>query len=138
MVYQAKIKAFPPKRARLVDEVEKDPRVLQEQTYLGITKPKWKLRRGNHLRSFKNIEQRTDSGLASYVWDLKKLKRGFNIKWSLIAKSTSYSPSLDICRLCLTEKHLLMQQPHLGTLNVEDEFYAMCRHKTPLLLSKLK
>ena len=118
--------------------MEKDPRVLKEQTYLGRTKPPWKLRRGNHFASFKNIEQRTDSGLSKYVWDLKEMKRGYKIRWSLIAKSSSYSPSQDICRLCLTEKHLLMQQPHLGTLNVEDEFFAACRHKTPLLLSKLK
>ena len=138
IIYQAKIEALPPKRARLEDEVEKDPRVLKVQTYMGRTKPPWKSRRDNHTASFKNIGQRTDSGLSKYVWDLKGLKRGYKINWSLITKSSSYSPTLDICRLCLTEKHLLMQKPHLGTLNVEDEFYAACRHKTPLLLSKLK
>ena len=138
IIYQAKIEALPPKRARLENEVEKDPRVLQAQTYMGRTKPPWKSRRDNHTASFKNIGQRTDSGLSKYVWDLKGLKRGYKINWSLITKSSSYSPSLDICRLCLTEKHLLMQQPNLGTLNVEDEFFAACRHKAPLLLSKLK
>ena len=138
IIYQAKIKALPPKRARLEDEVEKDPRVLKVQTYLGRTKPNWKSRRNNHTASFKNISQRTDSGLSNYVWDLKGLKRGFKISWSLITRSASYSPSLDICRLCLTEKHLLMQKPGLGTLNVEDEFYAACRHKQPLLLSQIK
>ena len=122
----------------LEDEEERDPRVTKVQTYLGRTKPNWKLRLGNHIASFKHSGQRNSSGLSKYVWDLKELKRGFKIRWSLIARSSSYSPSLDICRLCLTGKHLLMQQPHLGTLNVEDEFYAACRHKTPLLLSKLK
>ena len=56
----------------------------------------------------------------------------------MITRSTSYSPGLDIFRLCLTEEHLLMQHPELGTLNVEDEFYIACRHKDPLLLSKIK
>ena len=60
------------------------------------------------------------------------------MSWSLIARSTSYSTTLDICRLCLLEKHLLMKQPALGTLNVEDEFYTPCRHIEPLLLSKVK
>ena len=121
------------------DEVEKDPRVLKVQTYMGRTNPPWKSRRDNHTASFKNIGQRTDSGLSKYVWDLKGLKRGYKINWSLITKSSSYSPTLDICRSCLLLlMHLLMQKPHLGTLNVKDEFYAACRHKTPLLLSKLK
>ena len=115
-----------------------DPRVKEVQTYLGRTKPNWKSRRNNHTASFKHKEQRTDSGLSKYVWDLKGQKRGFKISWSLIARSSSYSPSLDICRLCLLEKHLIMKHPTLGTLNVEDEFYAACRHKTPLLLSALK
>ena len=65
-------------------------------------------------------------------------ERGDELSWSLLARSSSYSPSLDICRLCLLEKHLLMKHPALGTLNVEDEFYATCRHKSPLLLSSIK
>ena len=138
IIYQAKIKALAPKRAELEDEVVMDPRVKEVQTYLGRTKPNWKSRRNNHTASFKHKEQRTDSGLSKYVWDLKGQKRGFKISWSLIARSSSYSPSLDICRLCLLEKHLIMQHPALGTLNVEDEFYAACRHKAPLLLSSLK
>ena len=108
------------------------------QTYLGRTKSSWKLRRGNHFASFKHKEQKTDSGLSKYVWDLKALKRGYKLNWSLIARSTSYSPTLDICRLCLLEKHMLMKNPALGTLNVEDEFYVACRHIEPLLLSKIK
>ena len=138
IIYQAQIEAKPPKRARLVDEVEKDPRVLKVQTYLGRTKPNWKSRRNNHTASFRHIEQKTDSGLSKYVWDLKGLKRGYKLSWSLMARSSSYSPSLDICRLCLLEKHLLMKHPALGTLNVEDEFYSACRHIEPLLLSKVK
>ena len=135
---QAKIKALPPKRAELEDEVVMDPRLPDVQTYLGRTKPSWKFRRNGHTASFKHIGMRTDSGLSKYVWDLKGLKRGYTLSWSLIARSSSYSPSLDTCRLCLTEKHLLMQHPGLGTLNVEDEFYSACRHRDPLLLSKIK
>ena len=138
IIYQAKVKALPPKRVMLEDEEERDPRVTKVQTYLGRTKPNWKLRLGNHTASFKNIGLKTKTGLSKYVWDLKGLKRGFKINWSLITRSSSYSPSTDTCRLCLTEKHLLMQHPELGTLNIEDEFYASCRHKSPLLLSSIK
>ena len=138
IIYQAKVKALPPKRAMLEDEEERDPRVKTVQTYLGRTKPNWKLRLGNHIASFKHSGKRNDSGLSKYMWDLKALKRGHKITWSLITRSSSYSPSSDTCRLCLTEKHLLMQHPELGTLNVEDEFYASCRHKAPLLLSSVK
>ena len=48
------------------------------------------------------------------------LKRGYKLSWSLIART--YSPSLNICFLCLTEELMLMQPPALGTLYVEDEF----------------
>ena len=137
IIYQAKVKALPPKRAQLVDEVV-DPRTKEVQTYLGRSKPPWKFRSYNHTASFDHIEKRKHSGLSQYVWDLKGKKWRYNITWTLIARSSSYSPSTDTCRLCLTEKHLLMQQPGLGTLNVEDEFYASCRHKAPLLLSSIK
>ena len=52
------------------------------------------------------------------------LKRGCRLSWSLIARtySPSPNPSLNICFLCLTEELMLMQQPALGTLYVEDEF----------------
>ena len=138
IIYQAKIKALPPKRVMLEDEEERDPRVTMVQTYLGRTRPNWKLRLGNHIASFKNSGQKLDTALSKYVWDLKALKRGFKIDWSLVAGTSSYAPSTDTCRLCLTEKHLLMQHPELGTLNIEDEFYASCRHKSPLLLSSIK
>ena len=75
--------------------------------------------------------------LLIYIF-IYNIKREFKINWSLIDRSSSYSSSTDTCRLCLTEKHLLMQHPELGTLNVEDEFYASCRHKAPLLLSSVK
>ena len=43
IIYQAKVKAFPPKRAQLEEEVV-DPRTKEVQTYLGRTKPPWKSR----------------------------------------------------------------------------------------------
>ena len=53
-----------------------DPRLGEVQTYLGKTKPSWKSRLGNHTASFKNIGQRTDSGLSKDMWDLKGKKGG--------------------------------------------------------------
>ena len=137
IIYQAKVKALPPKRARLEEEVD-DPRTKEVQTYLGRSKPPWKSRSYNHTASFDHREKRKDSGLSQYAWDLKDRKWRYRITWSLITRSSSYSPSTDTCRLCLTEKHLLMQHPELGTLNIENEFYASCRHKAPLLLSSIK
>ena len=135
IIYQAKVKAFPPKRAILEDE-EVDPRTAQVQTYLGRSKPTWKSRKYNHTASFDHREKKMDSGLSQYIWDLKDRGWRYKISWALIKKSSSYSPATDTCRLCLDEKHLLMTEPGLGTLNVENEFYASCRHKAPLLLSK--
>ena len=97
----------------------------------------WKSRSYNHTASFDHISKRKHSGLSQYVWDLKEKGWRFKISWALIKRCSSYSPSTDTCRLCLEEKHMLMMKPDLGTLNVEDEFYASCRHRDPLLLSKI-
>ena len=51
----------------LEEEEERDPKVKKVQTHLGRTKPNWKLRLGNHIASFQNLDQKTDSGLREAV-----------------------------------------------------------------------
>ena len=51
----------------LEEEEERDPKVKNVQTYPGRTKPNWKLRLGNHIASFQNLDQKTDSGLREAV-----------------------------------------------------------------------
>ena len=108
------------------------------ESYCGLSATEWKLRYANHTASFKHPSKRSETTLSKHVWKLKDDKIGYNIGWKILAKGRPYSPSSDCCRLCLKEKYFLMHKPELGTLNKRQEFFYSCRHKTSLLLSRLK
>ena len=42
------------------------------------------------------------------------------------------------CRLCNTEKYLVMFKPEDATINKGTEFYSTCRHREKNLLKKVK
>ena len=108
------------------------------ESYCGLSATEWKLRYANHTASFKHPSKRSETTLSKHVWKLKDDKIGYSIGWKILAKGRPYSPSSDCCRLCLKEKYFLMHKPELGTLNKRQEFFYSCRHKTSLLLSRLK
>ena len=115
--------------------------VTPPKTYLGIAKTEWKERLGNHKQTFKNASRRAETCLSSYIWELKEKGqeegRDFNIKWELVGRAGTYSPSTDQCKLCLLEKSLIMNKPEWAMLNSRDEFFNHCRHKAKLLLSSI-
>ena len=55
----------------------------------------------------------------------------------MVGKARPYSPSTDMCRLCLLEKSLMMMKPAWAELNNRDEFFNNCLHKSKLLLSSV-
>ena len=100
--------------------------------YIGLSKPEWKTRYGNHKTNFKHSAQRVKTTLG-YVWELKDQNDDFNIKWTTMAKARAFTPSSKMCRPCLMGKVKIM---HTGsTLNKRTEFFSSCRHKEGLLLS---
>ena len=112
-------------------EVEADGK--EKQTYIGLSKPEWKTRCGNHKTNFKHSAQRVKTTLAGYVWELKGQNVDFNIKWTTMARARAFTPSSKMCRLCLMEKVKIMQTG--STLNKRTEFFSSCRQKEGLLLS---
>ena len=135
VVYQATVKVNLPEGAA---EEERTP----DETYVGVTEPEWKLRLGNHKQNFKKVSQRGHTCLSNYIWTLKDKglveERDYNITWALKAKATSFSPTSGQCRLCLTEKVLMVLEPQSSTLNDRNEFYNHCLHKDKLLLGAVK
>ena len=43
----------------------------QQETYIGLSEPTFKLRFANHISSFKHQQKAKATTLSSYIWDLK-------------------------------------------------------------------
>ena len=69
-----------------------------------------------------------------YVWKLKDGGRKFDVRWKILQQHTTFNPTNNSCRLCLSEKFTIMFQPEMATLNQRDEFYTPCMHKQNKLL----
>ena len=83
-------------------EIETNDVISESSTkvYFGISK----FRYSNHAMSFRNRTPENDSELSKYIWSLKDENKDFDIKWSILKKSSAYSIVSKSCNLCLSEK----------------------------------
>ena len=107
-----------------------------DATYTGISAPPFKVRYGNHKSSFAHSAKRINTSLAGHIWRLKDQGKDYSLSWRQLAILPTFNPSTNSCRLCLSEKFVIMHQPELATINQNDEFYTACRHKQAKLLDK--
>ena len=63
-----------------------------------------------------------ETTLSSYIWKLKIENTPNNIEWKILAKASDYSLSTRQCRLCLTEKFIIMNKPEHSRLNSRKNF----------------
>ena len=110
----------------------------ETQTYIGLCSTTFKLRYSNHKQSIKNINNRTQTMLSQYTWDLKDNNLEFNETWKLLATAKSYNPGTKTCNLCSKEKYYIIYKPEMSTLNKRTEFTSQCRHRSPYLLKNVK
>ena len=108
------------------------------ETYVGLTSNTFKARWANHKTSFRLISHQNETKLSTYIWELKRQGINFELKWQLIAKSKSYSPSSKNCRLCLKEKYFILFRKEMATLNKRHEFFTPCAHKEKFKLVNQK
>ena len=117
--------------------------VLAEQeptkTYLGAAATSFKIRYGNHKKSFNNRLYEYDTELSKYIWELKDKEKDYQIKWNIIARANPYTPTSGKCNLCITEKTLIANyKGKTQLLNSRNDLMAKCRHRDKWLLSKWK
>ena len=111
----------------------------EDKLYLGISATTFKERHGNHKSDFKLSSRRTATKLAVYIWQLKEEGiLDYNISFKIKQHAPSYTTTARKCRLCLTEKLLIMQSDPKIYLNTNTEILAKCRHKNKFMLSSLK
>ena len=58
----------------------------------------------NHIKSFNHKRYSNDTELSKYIWKLKDNKQDFDITWSVLKQSISYTGGSKRCNLCLGEK----------------------------------
>ena len=106
--------------------------------YTGIAGNSFKERWGGHNSSLRHSDQRHKTTLSNHVWDLKDSGTNFNLEWSIVQNAPTFNHTTGKCRLCDTEKYLIMFRPENATLNKRTEFYSTCRHREKNLLKKVK
>ena len=107
------------------------------ETYTGVTGNFFKIRWDGHKYDCRHEKQRLSSKLSSHIWDLKDKQISYEIKWSLIDRSTPYNPTTRKCRICLKEKYQIMYNRDGSTLNKRQEIFNTCRHRTQKLLANV-
>ena len=105
-----------------------------EENYVGLTGDTFKLRFGNHKKSFKHETFSTESTLSSYIWKLKSENIEYKISWKTIDKGKPFSTITNTCQLCTKEKFYIIFNPELASLNNRNELGSHCRHKIRNLL----
>jgi hypothetical protein len=107
-----------------------------EESYVGLASTTFKLRLGNHKKSFNHATYRTDSSLSSHIWDIKDNGGEYELEWKLIGRAQPFSPVTGVCNLCTLEKYHILFTPELATINKKEEINNHCLHKAQMLLDK--
>ena len=110
----------------------------KSETYTGVTARRFKDRYYEHRTDMENAKNRTNSSLASHVWELKDKGVNYDVRWKIKARGTPYNPSTKKCRICLKEKHFILYKREGATLNSRREIFNSCTHRRKNLLSELK
>ena len=104
--------------------------------YIGATETPFKTRLYNHNKSFNHEKYKNETTLSSHIWELKRKGLTYNIKWKLIKKSKSYSPSIESCRLCIDEKvEIWKNYNNPSYVNKRTELFCKCIHRRKHLLA---
>ena len=103
--------------------------------YVGASANTFMERYRDSISSFNHAKYQHKTSLSKYIWDLKRKKMDFNIKWSVIGKAPSYNPASGTCNLCILEKTIILFSDKESSLNQRSELMSKCRHRAKFLLS---
>ena len=97
--------------------------------YIGSTEPAFKLRYGNHKKSFSLAKYQTETTLSKYVWD-NKLNPSPTISWKYLKKCSTYDVGNKTCDLCLSEKfYIIKNLHHVNLINKRTDIGNSCPHR---------
>ena len=102
--------------------------------YIGLTENTFKDRFYKHRNSFKYGNKRNTTELSNFVWENKHERTNTNLEWDVLDKASAYNPESKRCRLCLTDKYLIIFSK-LNLLNSRNELVTKCRHENKYYLA---
>ena len=103
-----------------------------------MTSSTFKTRWANHKTSFQDEKYAKSTELSKHIWRLKKLKRKFKIKWSILKEASPYRNGAKNCNLCLQEKLHILKGDKKRLLNMRCELFSKCRHPKRYLAGKFE
>ena len=106
----------------------------KEKAYLGSARTTFKLRYGNHLKSFENKKYENNTELSKEVWKIKPRNYTPKIYWSIIRKCLTFSLDTKKCQLCRNEKLEIALHQGENLLNKKSEVIRKCRRQNKFLL----
>ena len=123
-----------------------DPTIPADQkvdTYTGLTEPPIKKRIKTHLSDIEHYNPRdpdkhkSGTRLSRHCGKLNAEGIPYSLQWSILEETkVAFNPTSGYCKLCTTEKYLIMFNPADASLNLRSEFFNNCRHKEKHLLRK--
>ena len=116
-------------------ETDNDTNELFTKVYFCISETEFKSRYNNHTMSFRNRTHENDTELSKYIWSLKDENKDFDIKWSILKKSSGYSIISKSCNLCLLEKLVVCNFKEKDRLlNKRLDLVSKCRPENKYML----
>ena len=110
----------------------------KEENYMGLADNTFQTRCNTHTSSFRNDNKRYATTLSKYIWSLRDKGIQYSIKWRSVSKCSAYSPSSNVCKLCLREKYFIIYKARICVFNSRNELPSECKHWKCYLLSDLK
>ena len=110
----------------------------QKAEYVGCTTTSFKLRYGNHKKSFTHEEHQHNTTLSSYVWE-KNLNPTPDIQWSILKKCGKYQPGQRACQICTEEKFFIIKGlQKVRNINKKTDIGTKCNHRRKATLKFMK
>ena len=78
------------KQSAVIYQADVTPEIDNKHIYIGPTERPFKERLSDHHTSFKYEQYKIKSKLTSFIWEMKNKRQNFEIKWSVIRRSTPY------------------------------------------------
>ena len=104
--------------------------------YIGCTEPKFKERYGNHKKSFRHADYKSETTLSKYVWD-NGLNPTPNVTWKFLKNCSVYKTGNKSCDLCLSEKfHIIKNLHKKNIINKRTDIGNKCPHKRKCMFKR--
>ncbi len=100
----------------------------QTREYIGSTGNQFKTRYNAHQNSFKKESKIAETKLSAFIWELKKKKTDYTLKWTIVHKLRS-SRTARGCALCNLERYEIAKADKRITLNKRSELQSKCPHE---------